>query len=426
MTNPNVQSLAIALGEQTVGYITHYRDGKNIFVFDHEYIEHGIERPTLSLSFSDLEDELVTRKRLQKTYCTIHALPAYFSNLLPEGSLKDFILANTKIHPNDEFSLLKLLGNDLSGNIRTHAIEPMSEQQLTAVHQPEIIPLEDDGREAIQFSLAGIQMKFSMKRKDSRFTISRPGNWGDYIIKTPSSIHPQLPQNEYIMMRLAEAAGVIIPEIKLVNVNELDHLPRINLPNEKHAFAIKRFDRNSNKRIHIEDFAQVLGLRSRHKYQSTNYDTLARILQSQSYQHNKDIQQFITRITVNILLGNTDAHIKNWSLIYHDGINPKLSPAYDILSSLTYISDRNNALNLGGVKYFYDLNQAAVDKFIKDTKLPAEIVNNTIANTKHAAQTNWPHLIKELPLSADVKKSLSEHINQLQKPFKLGGSIFLD
>lgn len=418
-TKLKIQTLAVILGEQMVGYLTHYQDGKNIFIFDQDYISQGDNRPTLSISFNDRENEFLTLQRLNQTYCTMHAVPAYFSNLLPEGSLRDYILSTTKINRNDEFSLLKALGDDLPGNIRLSSIQPLTEQQLRADSPPEIIELEDNTDDILRFSLAGIQMKLSMNRRNSRFTISRPGNWGDYIIKTPSTHHAHLPENEYSMMRLAQAAGVIIPEIDLVSMDKLDHLPPINLPHEKFAFAIKRFDRDSGKRIQIEDFAQVLGLRSRDKYGATNYDTLARIISAQSLQSIQDIEQFIIRITVNILLGNTDAHIKNWSLIYYDKINPVLTPAYDIVSSLSYITDRNNALNMGGIKYFYDLNQAAVDKFIRHTLLPANLVNNAIATTVSAAQAKWPKLTQELPLTTSAKNALNEHVARLQSPFKI-------
>lgn len=61
--------------------------------------------------------------------------------------------------------------------------------------------------------------------------------------------------NEYTAMRLASLTGVDIPEIRLVKLDKLDKLPQINLPDEDLAFAIKRFDRDSNRRIHMEDFA---------------------------------------------------------------------------------------------------------------------------------------------------------------------------
>ena len=101
-----------------------------------------------------------------------------------------------------------------------------------------------------KFSLADVQMKFSMKEKDGRYNLSKDDVLGDWIIKTPSTKHKFVPLNEYTAMSLAGLVGVDIPEIKLVELDKLDNLPQINLPDEKKAFAIKRFDREDNQRIH--------------------------------------------------------------------------------------------------------------------------------------------------------------------------------
>lgn len=69
-------------------------------------------------------------------------------------------------------------------------------------------------------------------------------------------------------MSLAAIVGVDIPEIKLVDLHKLDSLPPINLPDEKQAFAIQRFDRSEDKRIHMEDFAQILVKYPHEKYGS--------------------------------------------------------------------------------------------------------------------------------------------------------------
>ncbi len=76
-------------------------------------------------------------------------------------------------------------------------------------------------------------MKFSMKEKDGRYNLTKNGEPGDWIIKTPSTKHKYLPLNEYTAMSLAALAGVDIPDIKLIELNKLDNLPQINLPNEK-------------------------------------------------------------------------------------------------------------------------------------------------------------------------------------------------
>lgn len=125
-------------------------------------------------------------------------------------------------------------------------------------------------------------MKFSMKEKDGRYTLSKDDVLGDWIVKTPSTKHKDVPVNEYTAMKLAELAGVEIPEIKLVELNKLDNLPQINLPNEKLAYAIKRFDRHNNARIHMEDFAQVLVKYAHEKYNSANYQQIGRIIHGYS------------------------------------------------------------------------------------------------------------------------------------------------
>ncbi|MDQ7048726.1 MAG: HipA domain-containing protein [Enterobacterales bacterium] len=110
----------------------------------------------------------------------------------------------------------------------------------------------------------------------------------------------------------------IFPEIQLVEINRLDHLPPINLPDEKLAFAIKRFDRDCDTRIHMEDFAQILVKYPHEKYDSANYEQIGKVIYDFSGDGLADIQQFSRRLLVNILLANGDAHLKNWSLLYQD------------------------------------------------------------------------------------------------------------
>ena len=140
-------------------------------------------------------------------------------------------------------------------------------------------------------------------------------------------------------MSLAGLVGVDIPEIKLVELDKLDHLPQINLPDEKQTFAIKRFDRYDNLRIHMEDFAQVLVKYPHEKYTSANYENIGKVIYDFSGDGLADAQQFARRLLVNILLANGDAHLKNWSLLYSDKITPRLSPAYDIVTTNFYIGN---------------------------------------------------------------------------------------
>nr|WP_281171187.1 HipA domain-containing protein [Marinomonas ushuaiensis] len=158
-----------------------------------------------------------------------------------------------------------------------------------------------------KFSLAGVQMKFSMKEKDGRYNLSKDNVLGDWIVKTPSTKHKEAPANEFTAMTLASLIGVEIPEIKLVEIDQLDNLPQINLPDEK--------------------------------YNSGNYEQIAKILYQFSGDSLSDVQQLARRLLANILLANGDAHLKNWSLLYSDQVIPRLSPAYDIVTTSVYIEN---------------------------------------------------------------------------------------
>ena len=102
-------------------------------------------------------------------------------------------------------------------------------------------------------------------------------------------------------------------------MGSLDNLPPINLPNESVAFAIKRFDRAQDRRIHMEDFAQILVKYPHQKYNSANYEQIAKIIYGFSGEGLADTQQLARRLLANILLANGDAHLKNWLILprYH-------------------------------------------------------------------------------------------------------------
>lgn len=265
-----------------------------------------------------------------------------------------------------------------------------------------------------------MQMKFSMKEKDGRYNLSKTGELGDWIIKTPSTIHKDVPVNEYTAMTLASLAGINIPNIKLVELNRLDNLPKINLPDENFAFAIKRFDRDNDARIHMEDFAQVFVKYPNEKYSSTRYEQIGRILYEYSGDGLADAQQFAQRLLVNILLANGDAHIKNWSLLYSDQITPRLSPAYDIVTTSVYIdNERHFALNLGKNKDWYKATYDNFEAWAKQSKIPWRVIKPQLNDTMEKARILWPEAIKNLPMNEVHKRKLQKHWNSLHNDFRI-------
>lgn len=146
----NIDTMRIYLHGKLVGVLTLFPPHQNMFVFDPRYVEDR-ERPTLSLSFKSAAGGLITEPLLAK-----QKLPTFFSNLLPEGALREYLAKKAQVHPEREFHLLAALGQDLPG-----AIEIRVGGAQDNFVSGEMLQSVTDDNDALRFSLAGVQLKFS-------------------------------------------------------------------------------------------------------------------------------------------------------------------------------------------------------------------------------------------------------------------------
>ena len=301
-------------------------------------------RPVLGQQFVD-DPEHVHSSR-QRT-------PPWFSNLLPEGPLRELIARQAGVPVHREFFLLQHLGEDLPGAVRIVADDPLAQGGEAAPPEAAAGPRGDDWH----FSLAGVQLKFSALHTGRGLTIPVRGTGGDWIVKLPDARFPGVPENEHATMCWAQASGIAVPEIHLVPMAEISGLPAAAAALAgQAALAVRRFDRPAaGRRVHIEDFAQILGLYPEQKYARYNYETLANLVYRLAGE--ADLDEFIRRLVFVVASGNGDAHLKNWSLIYPDGINARLAPAYDLVSTIAYRADDQLALNLARSKRWQDVRR---------------------------------------------------------------------
>ncbi len=412
----SVEALQLTLHGQKVGILTHYTGGKNILTFDPEYRAlREQDRPTMTLT------QRINPNYLDRVLVSSQRVPAVLSNLLPEGALRELLSSTLKIHPANEFPLLAWVGNNLPGAVVATPV-PAGEipaWALSGRDRIEAVQIDVKGVKQ-KFSLAGIQMKFSTVRRDGRYNVSAEVGTDDWIIKTPSTIHRNVPENEFSAMKLAEAAGVDIPEVALISLDTLDNLPSIQLPDDAHAYAIHRFDRSARGRIHTEDFAQVFEFFPHDKYGRTNYEQVAVVLYRYGGGGLGDIQQLARRLLANILLANGDAHLKNWTLIYPDAVNPELAPAYDIVSTLPYVpSETGIALNLGKQKKWYSISLKAFQTWSERIGVPWPAVKVHLLDALTAARDLWPGMLQDLPMHELHKEVLRSHWLKLSADFKL-------
>ncbi|MFP2897377.1 HipA domain-containing protein [Corallococcus sp. 4LFB] len=387
--------LDVLIGDVHVGTLTLLADERIEFSLSEDYRQR-YPRPVLGQFFED---------DLSRRHTSRMRLPPFFSNLLPEGPLRDLISERQNIARQREFFFIAHLGADLSGAV---IVRPAGE---LAGHDAPLtdVPAEpaSDG-EPLRFSLAGVQLKFSMLRRDRGMTLPMGGLGGDWIVKLPDNRYDRVPENELSVMTWARATGIDVPELQLLKVSDLHGLPEGITLREDLAYAIRRFDRPSpGHRVHMEDLAQVLGLYSDEKYKKYNYETIANVLLKVAGLD--ALQEFLRRLVFIIACGNGDAHHKNWSLIYPDGTRPTLSPAYDFVSTIQYMPQDQLALNLAKSKRFEDVSLQSFERLARKLGLGDEDVLPVVTGAVEVALDAWTTLRADLPMPELFKQRIEEH-----------------
>jgi len=394
--------LSVWLGQTLVGSITELPNDRNLFVFDEGYTENP-ERPVLSLSFYDAEG------RLDATPVPMQMKVApFFSNLLPEAELRQYVAQRAGVKSVRDLPLLQLLGDDLPGAVvvRAEGDGPPPE----AFEEDKTPKKLADDNQPLRFSLAGVQMKFSAGGSPERgLTIPAEGRGGHWILKLPSEQFPLVPENEHSMMQLARAVGIETAESGLVQVGEIERLPRVFQKGKANALWVKRFDRAEHLRVHMEDFNQLYGQFPEEKYKNFSYANmagdLARIADLEA------VQEFVRRIVLSAAIGNADMHLKNWTLLYPDGRTPKLSPAYDLVSTIAYIDDFTTALSVvSKERDVRNFDEKLLRRFAAKALVPDRAISDVALETSERLVRVWEEIKGDLVLDADAKRRVTERM----------------
>ncbi|MCC2265795.1 MULTISPECIES: type II toxin-antitoxin system HipA family toxin [Streptomyces] len=384
------------------------------FVLHQSYVENP-SRPVLGLRFE--ED-------LTGSYAAALRLPRWFSNLLPEGPLREWIAQDRGVSLDREMELLAQVGHDLPGAVQVLAADGPDDgwewSEASIALKAGGSARAAGGESPWRFSLAGVALKFSLLARGDRLTVPVGGELGDWLVKFPDYRHAHVPRNEFAMMSLAKQVGMDVPDVRLVHRDELEGIPDRMWPNqEEWAYAVRRFDRSpqpGRARIHIEDFAQVKDVYPIDKYNSS-FETVV----SYAYRgHDGEaLREAVRRIAFSVVVGNGDAHLKNWSLIYRDQITPSLSPVYDLVSTIPYTpSDEveDLGLKLSGSKRFEVVNAASFTRLERrlDHRFGttgAKLGEIAVQTAEHVLE-EWPaheHLLSEVP---DIRRSVTTWIQE--------------
>jgi serine/threonine-protein kinase HipA len=299
--------------------------GRCVFTYDPTYLER--EQPGAIAHTLPLRVE---------PYVSERGLHPFFDNLVAEGWFRNAQARALGIDPGSRFALLLGFGHDLAGAVSVEDPEPAERKQLDHADAATIAALL--GRA----SLSGIQRKLLVVRDGKSYRPVGPDELSTHIAKLPSGNLTNLLELEYLT---TFAVRTLLPGDETVDMNII-HLPSIN----DDALIIPRFDRTSTgKRVHFEEFNQLLGKYSGDDKYEGAYEDLGQFILRTPSCIPAEADRLLRRILACLLVGNTDAHFKNFAMFHaRDGL--RLTPAYDLVAASFYPEYQSIALSVAGVR----------------------------------------------------------------------------
>lgn len=333
----------------------------------------------------------------------------FFAGLLPEGDKRNLIAKTLQVSRQNDFALLDAIGGECAGAVTFHEPGQSPPQATDAsvvrwLDDDEIIRLLDElprrpmlaGEEGIRLSLAGAQDKLPVvvdgDRDDARIGLPLNGSPSSHILKPPISAVESSVINEGFCMELASSIKLDVARTRIRHVAGRPFL------------LVERYDRHltprSLERLHQEDFCQALGIAPEYKYQNEGGPDLAQcfdLLRRATRPSATNILRLLDFVIFNALIGNHDAHAKNFSLLYSDK-GPLLAPLYDALSTAIYPNlTPKMAMKVGSKYRFSEVQARHWEEFAQQAGLsPAQVRKRVI------------QLARQLPLAARRLQAASD------------------
>ena len=333
-----------------------------------------------------------------------HKTRPYFSGLLPEGQLRRLIAKQFQVSNQNDFALLDHIGGECAGAVTF--LEPG--QTLSAQNQQddvqwlsekEVIAILDElprrpmlaGQDGLRLSLAGAQDKLPVVFDGNRIGLPRNGTPSTHILKSAIQAVEDSVANEGFCLALADALQLKPAKSK------------VHVMGGRAFLLVERYDRIAEahkpgltegqvRRLHQEDFCQALGVVPEMKYQNEGGPELAQcfeLVRRVTRPSAPQVLRLFDYVIFNALIGNHDAHAKNFSLLY-SSVTPVLAPFYDTLSTAVYPTlTPKMAMKIGSKYKFSEVQAQHWDQFAVSAGL-----------AKAPARRRILELARNLPASA--------------------------
>lgn len=367
--------LCVYLNEEMLGAIERRGPARYRFTYSEETLaRHGEGNTLLSASLP-----------VQANSFSPSRSAPFFEGLLPEATARVSVARRFGLSEADGFGLLSALGADCAGAVvmlpadraslpERSGVDPLSATDLESLveelpRRPLGVSAEPGG---VRLSLGGVQDKLVLTRgADGRFGLPKGGWPSTCLLKPDYGHYEDIAANEAFCMRVAAAAGLDAAATELLGVGRTPCL------------YVERFDRAIGRdgaisRIHQEDMCQALGLLPVAKYEENGGPSVAAIVELfrmlGSPRAALDINAFVKSVLLSFLLGNSDAHGKNFALLYEPDAAVRLAPLYDVVSTAVYPEATNRlAMRIGGVDDPTEVRPAAWGRLAKECGLGGQL-----------------------------------------------------
>ncbi len=307
-----------------VGRLQEEPGGRVLFTYDDSYLASN--RPAIAY----------TLPRQKKPHISEHGLHAFFDNLVAEGWLKNAQAKALGVPPKNRLALLLGFGFDLAGAVSV--IDPEPQRHLPLHHADESTLAALLGRA----SLSGVQRKLMVVKDGAHFRAAHRTELSTHIAKLSAGNLAHLIELEFLTLL---AARTLLPHDVIVAAT-IETIPTIR----ETALIIPRFDRTpSGARIHFEEFNQLFDQRSGDEKYDGSYELMGEFLLRSPACMPAQADRLLQRIFVCLLVGNTDAHLKNFAM-FHTADGLRLTPAYDLVAAALYPEYQTIALRLDGAR----------------------------------------------------------------------------
>lgn len=352
------------------------------------------------------------------------AVRAVFGGLLPEGDVREVLARNLGISERNDYGLLEAVGGDVAGAItllpdsveppREPTSDPLDDNSLARLlRELPQRPLAADAGQGIRLSLAGAQPKVPVIIDDDE-GMALPTNSAaptTHILKPEPKRFPGLVDNEALCMALARACELSVARIR-----------KAQTASGERFLIVERYDRDLTadpiRRLHQEDFCQALGLPADKKHQQEGGPSVtqsAELIRSCTTIPAQELPRLIRALAFNWIVGNSDAHGKNYSLLYDQGA-PTFAPLYDIVSTVVYPELTTRlAMSIDGARDLSEVDGKAWSKLADDAGYRPAFVTKTVEDLLERAALEAPVLIATSAHDNDVARQINERIQLLAR-----------